>query len=787
MNIKKDPYLGVTLLTKAKRIRVLAFILSLGLACSQLSVLSVSAAPVEGIAGELRELSEISFTDVDRPTVGKYLDTKALVRTHENISWEIPVIWIDDLGKVADIARAGRSYIPAFVFFIPDGYTIRGISTDGHFSVVLPDYMVQIFGLNSSVFIMDSASGITYVTFAPIYREQSIGSDAGIVKAPRVYPIGSSAVDGDDDSDNALDQSADDSPVESIQSGGEPADPAAIPEQVRIHCSQGAIDILGVDILEDLVSRVKNKLEPQAVNLLANSFDAYKYASGTELGKKIGLYIYYEEGSVDGYKTPEDALAYVSDRYIGDAYSYYLGIDTKSVMERDPETGEWHYKEDEKDNLSNTIVHEMMHAFMDDYTRYGMSSSDNGFPVWFGEGSASAVENVYQYRAYSFQKLGDIGEDNAFNYDRNRYEKTVKYSPQGIKKAYSESQNEEEEYEYHLTSGCTAGEYVSGYLAYVYLGYLAAMYEGKTDIVKVTDNNNTPDISDDTVSVDIDKIRFGADKILKRLHDNENLDRIIASCSSRVSDDTGETDTGSFYGSTAVFEESFIKGDSEGDVHRQIYNSQNTQVEILGSLAFCTYYLNYLESVSGEGDWKALANGSILKNNMDYCSPLDWNKEEESTLYNIVNTGGYVASTADHDRAYYDTAGRSEVIGSSESTDSQEPKITGIHDVSQDELPIAAKADARCDDTVESTDAAVESTDAAVESTDTAVESTDTAVESTDAAVESTDTTVVSADTADDAEDGGVPEPVDMVDIQTDSEAESSGSDSDDIGDSETA
>lgn len=679
-----------------KKLRLLAIVMAFSLIAGQLCIVNVNAAEGVGSRSGITELSGISLTGIDRPVVGKYLDNKAMVRTRENISWEIPVIWTDDLGNTATIAEEGRSYTPNFIFFVPEGYTIKEMSPDGRFTVKLPDFLIQTFGEDSLIFAIDAGRRITYITFVESLGKKGTLPEYEEYKAPAIGPV--------EESTDTSDAGDEDKP----SGGNNDSLPATIPEQVRIHCSQGAISTLGTEILEDLVSRIKNKLEPQAVNLLKNSFEAYNYARNDALGTQIGLYIYYEQGSIDGHKTPEGALAYVSSGYIDDIYKYVIGVDSKTIMEKDPETGEWKYNEGEKTNFCNTIVHEMMHAFMDDYTRYGMESNKDGFPAWFVEGSASAVENVYQYRAYMFQTLGNVNEKSGYDYGQKRYKDPVRYSTSSIYNKYCDA-GLKDDYRYDLKfSGDDdniGSAYVSGYLAYVYLGYMAAMYEGyqnqegHSDIITYNDINNTPtDISDDTVSIDISGIRFGANKILERLHQGYSLDSIIKDYSAQAGEEKS-----SLYSSTDDFQEKFIKGSGEGNVNRPVYNSvSNTSTDIMGSLAFCTYYLNYLESKSSPGAWNNLANGSILRDNMDYRSPIDWDTEEESSLYNIVNSGSYVASTANENYAWKQTGGKTvsgdDLLGESGDqsgeVDESGSKIIDIDGSGQDEtLPAAAKSE----------------------------------------------------------------------------------------------
>lgn len=80
-----------------KKLRLLAIVMAFSLIAGQLCIVNVNAAEGVGSRSGITELSGISLTGIDRPVVGKYLDNKAMVRTRENISWEIPVIWTDDL------------------------------------------------------------------------------------------------------------------------------------------------------------------------------------------------------------------------------------------------------------------------------------------------------------------------------------------------------------------------------------------------------------------------------------------------------------------------------------------------------------------------------------------------------------------------------------------------------------------------------------------------------------------------------------------------------------------
>lgn len=87
---------------------------------------------------------------------------------------------------------------------------------------------------------------------------------------------------------------------------------------VDIYCSQSAKDALGEEQLQTLVNLIVTSIEPQAVNLLVESFPCFSDAAAQdELGREIGMYIYYGAGDQDGIAEHEDVAP--------GAYAYVLG------------------------------------------------------------------------------------------------------------------------------------------------------------------------------------------------------------------------------------------------------------------------------------------------------------------------------------------------------------------------------------------------------------------------------------------------------------------------------
>ena len=84
----------------------------------------------------------------------------------------------------------------------------------------------------------------------------------------------------------------------------EPHDPDSLTD---LYCAQTAKDALTPDQLEELTDLLETSIEPQAVNLLIDRFPCFRAAAEkNELGREIGLYIYYEAGDQDGIGDHED-------------------------------------------------------------------------------------------------------------------------------------------------------------------------------------------------------------------------------------------------------------------------------------------------------------------------------------------------------------------------------------------------------------------------------------------------------------------------------------------------
>ena len=377
----------------------------------------------------------------------------------------------DQNGNEATIAEAGKGYLPTFAFFVPEGYTVKA-DENGVFAIKLPAFLENLLGSNNLLFVVDKDAGITYITF-------------NLDKVKVIYSYNPA--------------------YDNTGSSGTSSTPA-IDKEVELHCSKKAIESIGENNLKDLVYLIKNVIEPRAVAALLDGFPAFaEGAEKGEIGTKIGLYIYNEnvESRADDNRNKDGALAYVGGAYDDEGvYFYRFCVNAASLYEL--KDGEMVPIESEFVTLENTITHEFMHAMMDDYVRTGMASvhydpSDsekdwNRFPGWFCEGSATAIENGFQFGEDTFNKAKAADG---------------KFTTESISTSFRGENNQ-----YHFDRDETGtpsakGNYGAGSLAIIYLSKLVAQSEADGNTITSAE------------------VRNGLNTILKELHNGTPLDTII--------------------------------------------------------------------------------------------------------------------------------------------------------------------------------------------------------------------------------------------------------------------
>ncbi len=634
-------------------------------------------------SGETKLVRSFTITNLDKPKNGELLDGTATVVTDSGFTWDIPVIWVDKEGNVIHLAieidNIVRSY-PVLVFYVPDGFTLVS-GEDAASDIQMPDFVIDLIKDNGATTLSMPESGLTYISaLLPETDNFKVNVEGPKDDEDSVQSADSSSRDKQEggsseaDSDPVKPDPINPDPVKPDQVNPDPVKPDPVnpdpvkpdpinpePEKpiitsptdnektppevltsdedkqklVEAHCDGNVISKIGVEKLAALVNWVKNTLEPEAANLLVNKFPAFKNAAkSNELGKELGLYVFYndyygDDGTVTDRSKTLASIDSVSDSD-GDL-QYRLIVNAGGFYRQDEDTGEYVFDGDTAyTDLDNTLVHEMMHALMFDYNRTGMtgwqydkkeddynldSKDDLLFPEWFTEGTASTVENMFQY-----------WNDEYYEYFNN--DKRSLFSEKTLKSSYKNNP------EFNLDGGGEGSNYLTGYLACLYLSYLSAKADDKDAI--------TGSLKSKDLRVDSAVIRQGLSNILEDLHEGKTLDDIIAKIS--------EVDGKSLYKDTKDFESKFIVNSSSDDK----------------SLEFCTDLLNYLHK-SSSGD--NIANGSILIDFSDTNDALlskSYLKNKQN-VYVPTDDKNYVSSTVDSKKTRKG-AGKSETGVSSSSS-----------------------------------------------------------------------------------------------------------------------
>ena len=621
----------------------------------------------EGTATYNKAISAITISGIDEIKAGAVLPASVKVVADNGGTWEIPVVWADANGKPCTVASDENKAYPVFVFYMPDEYKLNGGLMDD-IKVNLPDCVKKLFGTKKLVFIDDPANRLVYFTGI-----EGAGSKMEAKQATSVEDFVSKP-----SSTNNITKKADNIVV----------------DLVAMHCDKIAIEKMGYDKLAALTKLVRYTIQPQAVNFLIDNFKCYSEAvEKGELGKDIGLYIYYDNALSPGwnkdrgeyefsnpkYEDMKDAVAYVGMVPVSDGEHKYIDSETgkeeieatydgaakyivalnarglDSALYQD-EDGLWKLEDYKRAELNNTLTHEMMHGFMDDYTRPGMEgayynydtnhlnynkSKKMNFPGWFVEGTATCVENAYQYWNSEFKEY--YGYDKTL--DENGKEKG--YSKDLLKEYYTNAEN------IMQLKDCNAevnrrSSYCSGYLACLYLAKLISNtpeYRLKYGIKNRAMYEYIDNDGERYSVIDSEVLKQGLDILLREMHGGVNpedetqwvctsLEDIIRTVSPK--DENGER----IYDSIADFTNKFIAEDDK-------------------SAQFCRDVLDYMEYFSKPYE---PVNGSV-------CAPFD--SIEETLLKDEVTEGkafvikdttetpglNFVDSTVDPYRAYLPAGG----------------------------------------------------------------------------------------------------------------------------------
>ena len=618
---------------------------------------------------DARTVSGITIGDVDAPKEGVRLDEKAVVTTAEGETWEIPVIWIgEDLKPDTGLAGKG-SYLPVLAYVVPDEYTVKSSDVSGRgYKITLSDDLLKLFGENKIISVYESKTGITFILPAKL---KDLFAKKGTVKNP-TDEGGNEIVPADQVApfeEEAEEEPAQEQEEEAEQEEEEPEQEEEEEEEekpqeeddeeetysriVNVHCDANAKEALSASDLEFLADLVVNTLQPQAVNLLIEKFPALKTAAANkEIGNYLAVVVSYnKDTSAYGYSSRGNVD---DDTYPNYKFVYSLTVNSNQLTEH-TEDGKTVIARDTGSkaltDLANTIVHELFHCVSYDYNRPGLTgllydgntlqeySSDVEFPVWFKEGTASTVENNWQFRQGSLKIMRTpFGADSP----QDNYSKDLlvqRYVGADVGGEYTSN------YIYDIGGNDSLNYYVGGYLACMYLYELAA--SGDSSI------GTSISESGGNIVVSSEKLRLGMNSIIERMHKGETLDQVINSISAGI--------PGGAYKDTADFEARFIKGVKDEDGK---YDLAGDPASVDFVYEFMSY-MNRIDQAKERGERNDYANGSVLFDfETDFRSPLSFEGTYSTSVLQPLdddkgNFQRYSRSTVG-DRQAYSTGGKSE-------------------------------------------------------------------------------------------------------------------------------
>ena len=417
---------------------------------------------------------------------------------------------------------------------------------------------------------------------------------------------------------------------------------------VDIYCAQTARDALSNDDLEYFIDLIRNRLQPQAVEMTLDKFPDFRVAADMgSISRELSLYIYYKKGDIDGkpgHDIKEPSMVQViggaeSDSFGEAKFKYMLAIDLSYLVTRsDIHSMKWvlDREGESMELLKDRLAGEMLRAVMFDYNRTGMIGAaniedalrkDDGsfpneelaekyeklvYPKWFTEGIAASVENIFRSGNDQFQKLRSEENNDLFNnYIKEESGFDLEDNVMSISDGPDESDDSDESDDLEKPGR------VSGYLAVLYLAELQAVQDGQSSI-------------DDNGAFSAESLRNGLSKILTRMHNGETLDQVIYDLSPLDSEGR------KIYLDTEGFEQRFIKGQLG-------YQGDDNYLRDENSIEFVNTLLDYLES--GKTPEGELYGGSILTDLKESRSPLDAGKEQDSDILQIIESNQPIEST----------------------------------------------------------------------------------------------------------------------------------------------
>jgi len=236
-----------------------------------------------------------------------------------------------------------------------------------------------------------------------------------------------------------------------------------------------------IDGYDSIKNALKNQIVPQAVSAVMKTFsNTFKYLEGSSIG--IGLSINNNPSSTTLASVRLQTI-WENNPELNVSLEFTLSVNVGSLVEDSSPDG---LDDISREALESTIAHEMMHALMYEAMTCGMMNKDQsmhetyGFPLWFIEGTAQTVGDGGSWVRTGLKINGSTSEKDIT---------TILQSTDA-----------------KLTGRKSKCQYATGYLASMYLGYLA---NGST-------STNGKDIAK------------GLDKLLNQIKNGKSLSQAIS-------------------------------------------------------------------------------------------------------------------------------------------------------------------------------------------------------------------------------------------------------------------
>ena len=323
-----------------------------------------------------------------------------------------------------------------------------------------------------------------------------------------------------------------------------------------------AMETGSLDYLTWLSDYCANVVEPQAVEMLLRIPAIKEAADEGLLSKYITLGLTYSDSNQFGAITMLTPLDQNGRSIDPDKPGHIRNVAHKIYVNTFTYGPETQNDPAKKKELQDTLLHELTHAVMSDYTRNGGvgtykdgswdENKDNGnaYPAWFSEGCAITVQGGYQFTRDPMLEYFMIATDDPRDERLSLLSspETMSQSLEYLRDTYAEREDEEESEpnKSGMPTDLTISEnqYITTYYGTMFLYYLSAKSMGL-------------EAFDASGIMDMEVMTKGMSNILNMLHDGYSLDKLVEEISKDPS--TGV----SLYKDLNAYEEAFLTSAQE--------------------------------------------------------------------------------------------------------------------------------------------------------------------------------------------------------------------------------